>query len=754
MKGLCSMGILPFLFSLFFELAVCPVLGQTNNGIRAHLQDDRLYLEVSTDILDQPFLFVRHEIGYQQVVWTKMGNHLILKVMRVKSLSGIIIPVNQEFKIDALVLGRFPIIKHNKATHYLYIDATHLFLSTEIKWYKDFVEEAQVPGQAFFEKVGYLEGETIIQTQRTVSRDGNWKTVVADFSFFRLIEPMKPRLFDSRMGFFIEDKKEGSTNLGCITRWRLEKKFKNRFSSDPLRPITFYFDPKLPDKWKPYVKAGILEWLPTFEAAGFTNAIEVKNLPLDTTAFFRNSMTHSMIRWNSYTGIRGAEERSGSTVDAYVDFRTGEILKADIILASSYQSLMDDYFVRCAPMDERSWQYPFPDNLLGELIQAVTAHEAGHAFGLRDGNYGEFGYPFKKMRDADWLRKMGHTPSAMTYARHNHIAQPEDSIPPSLLVQKVGPMDVYQIQWGYTPINGAYSPNEELTQLNRWITIQDTVPWYRFNPGYYKSIGPGTVNEVVDNNDPIQSTLLGLKNIRRVLDLIPYVNRDQHDNALVVRLYLKTLELWYHEMTFVMSLIGGYDIQYKSGQQKGNVYEPIGLDRQLQAMAFLVANAFEVPIWLANPEFSNRIQYTTNDDNLLEKQLILLSEIVEPFRMKRLEQMEKVSESGISKRLFEQLRNGLFGELKGNPIKVDQRRQKLQRAYVKLLVNAIGEERRYDRPNAIENTYLYSDFSKSIFLSELVKLQKEIDKASKRVKEETTKGHLMLCLQEIEKVVL
>src|SRR5690606_5713180 len=165
-----------------------------------------------------------------------------------------------------------------------------------------------------------------------------------------------------------------------------------------------------------------------------------------------------------------------------VDQRSGEILKADLVI-SSFQSLFEDYFVRCAPLDPRARETPVPDGLMGELLQYVVAHEAGHAFGIRDAHFGEYTYSIDKIRNEKWLYRMGHTPSVMSYARHNYIAQPEDSIPPSLLVQKVGPADAYHIQWGYQEFGGARSPEDELPYLEALIGQQDSVPWYRYNLG-------------------------------------------------------------------------------------------------------------------------------------------------------------------------------------------------------------------------------------------------------------------------------
>ncbi|PKP29050.1 MAG: hypothetical protein CVU01_01920 [Bacteroidetes bacterium HGW-Bacteroidetes-18] len=746
-----------FLFSFMILLASGPTWGQTNNGIDASLEGDRLLLEIDIKILDKPILFVRHDIGHHQVIWSKQRDHILLTIPQIHSLSGTIIPLYNDYHIKTNIIGRFPIIKNKSTTQSFYIDVTDLLLQADITWNMEGPETTLI-NQSYIENIGYLKNEILITTKRTILRNNKVTTINADFSFFMLPDPMKPRLFDHRMGYFCEDMYSvlndlPNTEKGSIMRWRLEKKYKNRRISEPVRPIIFYLDPAIPDKWKPYIKAGVLEWLPAFEAAGFKNAIEVREVPKNDKNWFRNSVKNSIIRWSNYTEVRGSQDKGGSTVRQIVDLRSGEILKSDIIIGSSYQSLSDRYLVRCAPMDKRAQQYPFPDDLLGELFQFVTAHEAGHAFGLKDANYGEYAYPFEKMRNESWLRKMGHTPSIMSYARHNHIVQPKDSIPPSLLVQKVGPMDIYQIKWGYQTIPGTNRPEEELHYLEKIVREQDSVPWYRCNIGS-ESLGPGSTNEVVDNDDPVQSIRLSLKNLKKVIELLPSINQSQRDNALLERLYNKSLDLWYHQMSQVMSLIGGYTLQYKSGAQPGEVYTPIPPKVQEEAMEFLLLNAFEVPEWLSNPTFLPRIRFSTNSDRLMEYQLKLLSELITPFRMKRIEQMENsVLHNEISKKLLSKLRLRLFNELKSDDVLINRHRQELQSAYLGLLVKAVNQERKYENIILGENYYLYSDYSKSIFMSELHFLKKEITDCLKMVKDESTLGHLKLCLWQINNLL-
>src|SRR5690606_9164637 len=115
----------------------------------------------------------------------------------------------------------------------------------------------------------------------------------------------------------------------------------------------------------------------------------------------------------------------------------------------------------------------------------------------------------------------------------------------------------------------------------------------------------------------------------------------------------------------VLSLVGGFTTQYKSGNQKGEVYIPIDVRAQIDAIEFLMSNAFNVPNWLSNPSFMDRIQYSTNldQDRLMKLQLSLLYETLNPNRLKRLQNMETNSlPSTVSKDILINLRLGLFKE--------------------------------------------------------------------------------------------
>ncbi|MCK0156350.1 zinc-dependent metalloprotease [Cellulophaga sp. F20128] len=724
--------------------------------LKAYLVGEKLLLEIPNTLLNTEMLFVRHNTGdivvSKHIIWTRFQDRIFLEAVRVESLTGVKIPISNNTENTRSILATFPIIKEKSTEHTSIIEISNVLLTDQIQWYRT-SPKSIIKDLSFVKKVKNLSNEVLIRTTWGVLKDQARITIPVDFSFFKLPEPMAPRLFDYRMGFRAESYASGlshktKNSIASIGRWRLEKKDSNKAVSEPIKPIVFILSPEIPKKWRPYIRAGILAWLPAFEAAGFKNAIVVEEpSKVNSIKASFNSVNHSIVRWGNYRNVRGYESGGGASINQVVDERSGEILKSDILMGSTLQFLMDKYFIQCAPMDKRAQQYPLPDEITGELLKSLAAHEVGHSFGLVDGHYGEYAYPFDKIRDKDWLQKMGHTPSIMTYARNNNLVQPEDSIPVALLFQKVGPTDRYSIKWGYTPFNGLDSIQEKAF-LEGVIREQDTVPWYRRSIAMGEIIGPGATNEVVENNDPISSATLALKNLEKVMELLPEVNKDKNDYEIIARLYDKILVQWQNQMRHVLSLIGGYDINYKAPGQEGRMYTPIGIEKQYQALDFFLTHAFNPPYWLSNPEWKKEISYSTYPDKLIELQIRLLSELVSPKRMKRLEHMEDTMlNKEISKNVVTQIQASLFKELKAKNVAVIRRRQEIQKFYLDRIVFGLEYKGEFSIGDTSRSTYTQN--SKSIFRNKLTELKKEISKKMNKASNDITSGHLKLLLQEL-----
>jgi len=729
-------------FIVFFVLVTaCPILGQAKPWDILK-EGNRLVLQMDERLLKKPMLHVRHGREGVHIGWKRRGNTLIMQAIPIRSLTGVVIPAQSKSGVEPQVLGIFPILDASGQGERVAIDISGFLLSGR-SYLKKFGHEDVIRGRSYIDRFSASKDEVLIHAQLMVSEGGKEMTKKVGFSFLILPEPMRPRLYDKRMGFHYDDH-WGQTISGkaSIVRWRLRKKYPDRALSDPVDPIVFYLDPKMPDIWKPYVTAGIMEWLPAFETAGFTNAVEVREFDAGMEYQDPVGMKYSMIQWNNHIGVRGKKFQSGSTIKLVVDQRTGEILKCDIMI-NSFLSLFEAYYVRCAPLDARTRQKNVPDDLMGELLQSLTAHEAGHAFGLRDANYGEYTYPFEKMRDLAWLKQMGHTPSVMTYARQNYLVQPTDSIPPKWLHQKVGPTDRYHIEWGYREFPEARTPEGELPYLERLIRRKDTIPWYRYTLGGYEVFGPGETNEVVENDNPVASTRLGLQNIRRVLNILHEDKGIVLDQETVQRRYDDVLDLWYRQMQHVMSLVGGYVKLNHLDGNGGAIYQSIPLEKQKEALDFLLDNVLSPPTWLVHPKCLEGTRYSTNQDLIGGYQQKLLEELLDAFRLKRLEKLEDIlGDDTLMEWVVHEVQHELFSDalMKG------RYGQQLQKIYIQMMMKALDVTKLDDR----YATYTYSESAKDIFAAKreelLLLLQKKLRKS-----DDQSKGHLLRCIQWLEK---
>jgi hypothetical protein len=117
---------------------------------------------------------------------------------------------------------------------------------------------------------------------------------------------------------------------------------------------------------------------------------------------------------------------------------------------------------------------------MGRLLEYVAAHEVGHSLGFQHNMKASSLYPAEKVRDREWVKKMGHTPTLMDYSRFNYVAQPEDHIDPADLIPKIGPYDKWATMWGYKPIPSAKSAGRGEATLDEWARAQDATPWLRF----------------------------------------------------------------------------------------------------------------------------------------------------------------------------------------------------------------------------------------------------------------------------------
>ncbi len=698
---------------------------KTSSGLfLVHRLDDKVFYEIPTSELGKEMLWVTQleqtqsghgyggsPIGNRVVRWEQRNDDVLLRDVRYEIRAEVDDPIKSAVAATSLeaIIAVFPVQAYGKDKRPV-IDVTSLFTSDLPEFSaKGPLNASGIDARrSFVEKVKAFPTNIeskVLMTYRTRGpagrggpagpasgdSDQGGVTVLLHHSMVKLPEePMKPRRFDDRVGFFrvsFEDygdlTRHQVEDVKYITRWRLEKKDPKAEVSEPKKPIVFYLGREIPEKWRPWVKKGVEAWQPAFEKAGFKNAILAKEPPSEREDpdWDAEDARYSSIRWLPAT----IENAMGPHVH---DPRTGEILESDILMYHNVLKLARDwYFVQASPNDERAQRLPLPDELVGELLAYVVSHEVGHTLGFPHNMKASSSYTVEQLRDPEFTKQYGVEASIMDYGRFNYVAQPGDK---ARLIPIIGPYDEFAVEWGYKDFPNAKTFQEEKKELDKIVARQKDDPRLRFgDPNPLED--PSQQTEDL-GSDPIRATELGLKNIDRVAKyLVKATTKENESYDLLQNMYTELINQRNRELGHVVNVVGGFvrnNQWYPDGKK---VYEAISPDQQRKAVQFLNENAFQTPEALLDPDILLRLESHGAADRILSSQRSLLRSLLSDSRLKRMAELAAREPDGAYRpiQLMDDLHKGLWGELEKSPIAIDLYRRNLQRAFVEQLASAL-----------------------------------------------------------------
>jgi len=761
----------------------------TDHGVfDVHKIEDKYFFEINDSLLGRDMMMVTrvvkmatelplraHKLSEQVLRWEKFNNNILLRVASYSNFANDSLPIKEAVSNSNFepIIASFKIEVKNEEKNSIVIDVSSLFKS-DVKAF-GFPQRSRKTYKlsSLDSKLSMVESMKSfplnievrhIKTYKSSDSNNGQVSMLLNNSIILLPkEPMRRRYFDQRVGWITNrqvdyglDNQEAET-VRYLRRWRLEvknediEKFKKGELVEPKNPIVFYIDPGTPIKWRKYIKQGIEDWQTAFEEAGFKNAIIAKDPPTkeEDPDWSSEDIRYSVFRYLASTTINA----NGGQV---ADPRSGEILQFDVNWYHNVLKLTRNWWiVQTGAVNPDARSVELKNEIAGEGVRFVAAHEVGHAIGLPHNMGSSSAYPVDSLRSATFTKKYGTAPSIMDYARWNYVAQPGDDgvalMPSYWDTPNVGVYDKYSIKWGYKPILDV-SEEEEKKILRSWIREKEDDLAYRYgDPG----IDPSSQTEDL-GDDAIKASEYGIANLKRIVpNLINWTTIDGEDYDDLQEIYNTVLSQFRRYMGHVTTNVGGVYQYYKTSDQDGAVYTHVDKNHQKACVEFLNKHLFETPYWMIDKNILNKIEFAGMTNRVRALQSSYLNNLLDFGRMARM--IENEAFNGINayalQEMMVDLKNGLWKELKSNK-KIDVYRRNLQRTYINRLKYIMNNEQP-NRSGSFWSSYTTTvkvDVSdiRSVTMGILMDLRKDLKKAVKKYSDKVVKNHLDYCILMID----
>ncbi|WP_241974317.1 zinc-dependent metalloprotease [Aliidiomarina minuta] len=290
----------------------------------------------------------------------------------------------------------------------------------------------------------------------------------------------QPRRDDARVGYFTQQfdqmtNPEWAPYGDVINRWNLEKQDPDAELSDPVEPVVWWIENTTPHEWRDAIRQGVEDWNIAFEAAGFTNAMVVKEQP-DDAEWDAGDINYNVLRWTS-----SPRPPFGGYGPSLANPLTGELIGSNIMLEfvfmsnrwalgelfsegghSGHEHKADDATMHCSLGHElqmgqmmarlnsnrRMGEDFADDTIMVQALRHLIMHEVGHTLGLNHNMKSHILWDNEEVHNAE-LTQGVLAGSVMDY-------NPVNLAPPGKQQGDYysfipGPYDLWAIEYGYSP---------------------------------------------------------------------------------------------------------------------------------------------------------------------------------------------------------------------------------------------------------------------------------------------------------------
>ena len=402
-----------------------------------------------------------------------------------------------------------------------------------------------------------------------------------------------PRFADARVGYqttrkvSFPDYLDQSEPVYLAHRWQLVPKDKKAYAkgqlTEPEKKIVFYLDSAFPASWQRPIREGVLRWNKAFEAAGFRNAIEVRDFPKNDKQFDPDNLEYSCIRY-----IPNSQETIASS--NWTDPRTGEIFSGNLMIYNNVEALMHKQrFIGTAAVDPQVRSSRLPQALFEESLSQLVTQEMGSVLGLLRNYAASASYTTDQLRSAKFTKESGLAPSILDGVTYNYLAQPSDK-GVRLINDQLGIYDLFAIDWGYRYFDLKGDPAAEAKELLSRVDKRAREPYLRYAPEQRYAVDP-TVRTEDLGNDPIKTAELTMKNLAFIQsNLSKWITNDP-DSRKKKSLYLAIVQGYYLQLKNAMSLVGGVVCQESRLSTSLPRYQVVPKAKQREAFQWLLRQA-------------------------------------------------------------------------------------------------------------------------------------------------------------------